>query len=59
MKFCTAFSPIFPEAMTASVLTVETITVGVSTRLLDDGEDCCPVQSPLDRFPAEDNFIVA
>ena len=40
---CTLFSPTFPEIITASVLTVATITVGVSTGLTQDWDDCCPM----------------
>lgn len=47
-----------PEMITALVLVVATITVGVSAGLAPDRDDCCPVQSSLGRFP-EDCLVVA
>ena len=54
---CIVFSPILPEIVTASVLDVATIIVGSSVGLIVEGDDCCPAQPSLGRFP-EDNFVV-
>ena len=50
---CTAFPPILPEMVIASVLVVATVIVGISSGLTLDRDDCCPVQSSLGRFPAD------